>query len=1442
MTCQFFNGSMQLYDAFTNQSIFAGTSVEIKSFSANMGTGNSESSIELDLVYNQCSNIGTGNLRAGYAVIFVCNGFEFGGIVDKIDYNESSSGRGWKVRISDPRKLLDNYKLLLSGNFCNINLPNFCNVQYLLEGGSAAGCSTAYSAVPDSVLPNIGDCNDFGLGRNASGGTYLLSAIRAVQAGGPAPQTIHGGSLPSDLSPIIALASTVPYAITDSPSMSLLQLITEICDEAGYDFMVGLSGSTIVYNVINRRVQTNLNGISNLIDSYGVNSSAPTLVSSSYGSEVTYQPTKKVVIGDNVQYCKYGSSVGLTLMYLGDDLNGFPITADYNLLKAGVPVNINTSVLSAMGVPGIANYEPITETEILSLANMSTWQLYAMTQPNSLGAKVGSALFGNWNTSTQSLGAGLQALAAISMGDATGKIKTAMSSLAIAEEAAAREVFEVVYNWLNDWSNKYYGKQWLVTMPQPFCAKGFLGPGYSVEGSSDTITLSDEIADAGWIDASYVSDVIGLTPNTADMALFENNDGRIRPFVAFPVTSFSVVNWSAVAGGVTYGLDISKLPGDYYYKGGYVYVPATVDGKMYAGSGLPQILVKTQFIPHTFFDPNFAAEGLKALALISGPQQAPPGEAGISTTEFNNFSVASSAGFFSHICIPFKSNMYSYGPYYSGSNNAQAFVGGGTEVVARGDLNPWTYGSVNNMNAVGLSIANEGIRESVITQTGSMVLAELPAYSLGPINGVAGLVLGSVVVNFGESGATTTYNFQTFTQKFGNYSKSLSDNLKTSQNARKELFGKIRKIRTDNLATLNSVRKAAFGAYIDNLGSFRGSFNTRDEGGNSPGGADDATLSSLLFGFYPTSPDLRNFKDYTGIPGGGTETPVEQSGIPCQDLDQFLSNTQPHQYAKGQQGSGNTFYIAAEAGTEKKKAVEHLVDRYAYQSYAVMSLDAILTPVSIYGGGGDLPRLADEAFDEMQDFRNKPRPVMPPVLLDDGSIYGAMAINGYYLNPMLSSVALSSWDERASGSSAGFSIKYIAFGDDPTKLFNDTTNDEKQQYDDFRFNALRGPLMLQAWGYDTEGKPIPNYVDTPDLCSAGTFQKNGLYDKFMPEWQANPKTWPMGPIDLRWDRERGVWVSPPSEKIVVAQLLGDLAANGQTQAVLLNPAGGGGTFFQEHDVYGPEGEHITGHVLGARIAVSDFLGRKLCKGTTIYAYHYGKGYYLALETSLVDAGESCPTCPITATDYTATTATDYTTAPTDYTYTVPTDYTGTPYTPTDYTGTPYTPTDYTGTPYTTTYYPTYPPDWNIYCYTAVDEISVFDGDPAEGGQPTGEIINEGATETIKFCREGAWFWARWIDENGLQQEGQYSSDSGPYPNTYNCECRCVQGRTEEECAPTTPTTPYTPPPPTTPPCDVCDLLGCLEVFNQDGVLGISNHCLTIYPLTECPTNESTPAP
>ena len=113
---------------------------------------------------------------------------------------------------------------------------------------------------------------------------------------------------------------------------------------------------------------------------------------------------------------------------------------------------------------------------------------------------------------------------------------------------------------------------------------------------------------------------------------------------------------------------------------------------------------------------------------------------------------------------------------------------------------------------------------------------------------------------------------------------------------------------------------------------------------------------------------------------------------------------------------------------------------------------------------------------------------------------------------------------------------------DGTILFNGDKNDGQNIPnvkaaggsfpEDIRPIALRGPLVIQGWGYDLNGKPIPNKEDDETDAQVGTFKKDELKDEFLDDWIQKRETWPVAPVDLRYDRDRKVWTVPNTFRII----------------------------------------------------------------------------------------------------------------------------------------------------------------------------------------------------------------------------------------------------------------------------------------------------------------------
>ncbi len=79
---------------------------------------------------------------------------------------------------------------------------------------------------------------------------------------------------------------------------------------------------------------------------------------------------------------------------------------------------------------------------------------------------------------------------------------------------------------------------------------------------------------------------------------------------------------------------------------------------------------------------------------------------------------------------------------------------------------------------------------------------------------------------------------------------------------------------------------------------------------------------------------------------------------------------------------------------------------------------------------------------------------------------------------------------------------------------------ESTKWNDFRGVALRGPLVVAGWGYDVDEYPIPN--------SGTYYENNGSGTRrtvFHQDFLTRKDLWKCGPVDLRWDQDKGCWVA-----------------------------------------------------------------------------------------------------------------------------------------------------------------------------------------------------------------------------------------------------------------------------------------------------------------------------
>jgi hypothetical protein len=514
-------------------------------------------------------------------------------------------------------------------------------------------------------------------------------------------------------------------------------------------------------------------------------------------------------------------------------------------------------------------------------------------------------------------------------------------------------------------------------------------------------------------------------------------------------------------------------------------------------------------------------------------------------SSLNNKGFCAAADLPTMVCIPLRSNVSAYGPWYSPNFNVSA---GGIAFERDNELAPWSYGSKHIMEYIAEGIVKDFQISLSEIETGSITHPGMPELSLGFLDN--GPNLTNVNVSFGGGGITTNYVFQTYTPRFGALknlqNQQLKDSFKNKQRAQKIL--KDRLIR-ENKIDRKLVRKS---------GGKNSNTNTKDPLSSQ------GTLQRVLMGeIY----DFSLIRDHNN--------PINGAII----------------------GSGQRTVVGTD--TLEKSSLEM---RFEYEKKAFMSLDGLYSPVSISGDGG-LPMFTVQYTGYENAVKSASLSPMPPVIVSSSVL--DLKINQSYLNPLTNNFAVDG--HHHDGPGAGHTIDIVGRGSGVPGTgmimnFYGQRDWENRYAEDYRFLGLKGPLVLQAWGYDTQGKPIPNSIDDEEkIRESGSFAVSGLKDQFMQDWLHKPATWPVAPVDLRFDRERGVWVSPPQHKIIVAQATESISPYGSGSGILIN-AHDGNKYGQP--IYDGSGNLVVSDdvVSEANIVIEDRIGSSINNGEKGYAY------------------------------------------------------------------------------------------------------------------------------------------------------------------------------------------------------------------------------------------------
>ena len=392
-----------------------------------------------------------------------------------------------------------------------------------------------------------------------------------------------------------------------------------------------------------------------------------------------------------------------------------------------------------------------------------------------------------------------------------------------------------------------------------------------------------------------------------------------------------------------------------------------------------------------------------------------------------------------------------------------------------------------------------------------------------------GAVISNISVSVGSNGVTTTYTVNSFTPVFGRFSKGNAERLKQIglNKHKNEREMRARAVLKNLIRASESKSDAQTRMVSTDIG--KGSISTK-----SP-----------------------------GVAFGGKMLEVDGESI----RKIVLSPTQ----------TTMPFYTETEANKT-----------------SVMTMDGFFRPVQGQAGSvsNKLPRVPAD-ISPGATVSNQTSGPPPPV---EG--VEPLDIHTKYLNFLANPGGdLSS---RGYGTARGHDIEGVSRGeaggewggDDPGRLLMQSgeqgADSDYSSTDDYRFMALRGPLMIHGWGYDILGKPIPNKADG----TAPSFQEayEGLEDEFKEDWLSDSNTWPVAPVDLRFDRERKVWTVPPSFRLYQVKPKAVIPAGATARCIIEK---------NKSDVIEADGDLVT----DPEIDVVNWTKTALDSGVTVLAYY-----------------------------------------------------------------------------------------------------------------------------------------------------------------------------------------------------------------------------------------------
>lgn len=698
--------------------------------------------------------------------------FQYGGLLQAYEQINNEGGAPlYQISLIDPRGVLEGVPVIIGAyNGPTQSVWNLINA-FGYHESDQYGTGFGGARVNDSGMP-------WNLIRGAV--SVITSAVPSIAPEYGGPLRFRGEVYRVDLS---ELPSAPDFYRIGGTHAYLLDMIDQLCNEAGFDYYIQLVlhpilGNVIKVKTVSRKLQPALGKIAAFIgDGTGTGGNRR-------GFELRNEVTSGFLIGGNVTalYQVYGSDAGTNVQptgcfiwpFWGVDDAGIPVIGNdpavtngpEDFQSDGHKFVVNSTMVNAVGIGNTYQME-VGELRA-AIAGESSWASYMVNKKPTVAQAVGIIgdykILPNLTEAVKTGKAKNTDFVNPQLKDAQGNVKNNNDRL---------ENQRRVFQYVQQYAQYYYGRRFMVRLPIVAAR---------VESETNKLFFSYDIAEGGYVEDG--AQPLGLPTYYED--LFKTQDGRFQAFCRY--------NNAA-------NLDLSQLrPDDYVLANNTLFLKCDVEPNFYfmnlqqyseprAVINTPMIVTRkynsiTEPLSHEHagitkaFESNLIPNVDPTSLISSSGHLTLSGQQGLAdqvkkghAAGFPNFGMGETVVMPNWVAVPLKSNTLTYGPWYRIGPTGKTYFEQDEGLV------PWNYNGYPLMNQAGNQKIQEIVTNMQVGEMGSIEVPGTPAINLGDTLVALGPNITSIDVQVGEQGVITTYNLRTYTPKVGAFAKYNADRL-----------------------------------------------------------------------------------------------------------------------------------------------------------------------------------------------------------------------------------------------------------------------------------------------------------------------------------------------------------------------------------------------------------------------------------------------------------------------------------------------------------------------------------------------------------------------------------------------------------------------------------------------------------------------------------------